>query len=197
MKLRCVVASLSCVALVAIVAGCGPRATGPSGPDPAPADGGGNPGAPAPGDGDSGEEGESNEEITLTGPRVILGPLPGNCVPQTTEGGAGAVVVVIEVGCDPGKTTTVTIRNDGTEAVAGAALQGTLVIDPAASPPPEPVTATASTSGGECSGPGTSFACTLNIEPGSSTDVVVTYTRPASTVLASRFDLAVTLAFAA
>ncbi|MDQ4058591.1 MAG: hypothetical protein M3124_05655 [Actinomycetota bacterium] len=159
-------------------------------------DGGENPGAPAPGDGDSGEEGQGGEEITLTGPRVILGPLPAGCTPQTSEGGAGAVVVVVEVGCDPGRTTTVTVRNDGSEVVAGAALQGTLVPDPAASPPPEPVTASASTSGGECSGPGTTFACTLNIEPGSSTDVVVTYTRPASTVLASRFNLALSLAFA-
>ena len=194
MKLRSAGTWVACFVLVAIVAGCGPRATGPSGPDPAPAEGD-NPGAPAPGEGNGGEEGQDGEEITLTGPRVILGPLPAGCTPQTSEGGAGAVVVVIEVGCDPGRTTTITMRNDGSEVVAGATLQGTLVPDPAASPPPEPVTATASTSGGECSGPGTSFSCTLNIEPGSSTDVVVTYTRPASTVLASRFDLALTLTF--
>lgn len=149
---------------------------------------------PAGGGGGGGEEGQDSEEITLTGPRVILGPLPADCVPRTTEGQAGVVVVVIEVGCDGGRTTTVTIRNDGSEVVAGAALQGNLVLDPATSPPPEPVTAAASSSGGECSGPGTSFSCTLTIEPGSSTDVDVINTLPEGTTFA-RFDLVLTLTF--
>lgn len=194
MMLRRAGACVLCIVLVAIVAGCGPRAEGPSGPGPGPAgdreqDGGDD---PAGGGGESGgEEGQGSEEITLTGPRVVLGPVVAGCTPRGSEAQAGAVVVIIVVGCDPGNTTTVTVRNDGSEPVAGAALQGTLVFE---TPPAEPVTASASTSGGECSGPGTSFSCTLNIEPGSSTDVVVTYTRPPETLVA-RFDLALALAF--
>lgn len=135
------------------------------------------------------------EEISLTSPRVILGPVFEGCAALSTHSAAGTASLAVEIGCDPGRTTTVTLRNDGAELLPEALLEGTVLLDLATSPPPDLVSVfTTSSTGNPCSSIGSTFSCTLGgVEPGSSTEVTVSFER--SENLTARFDLALSLTF--